>query len=321
MSNWHIEGMAGLQEDGSFIKRDPETVAAQLAQLFPEYKKHQWTPEEDAELLRLAADPGSCLITEAGSERLFELQLNQWSKEVAVKRLRDYREKKARLGGLKLGIAFQNVGNQAASCSQVLMKWVGLHQQAVDARDWTARKQHTFETVAEHLITQGRKSYGVNDTDYTVCAYRGWEGCKCGIGILIPDENYNPEVETRSVRYMDVVNMIDDQYAKDMEFLFQLQQIHDKYKVEAWPYRLEEFAFNQDLDCPQWLVTENPKTEAYYGLSFVKQAQAKLAQVRKEREDKLYLTGILVDGFSSVGLTAEELMIEAEKFDGTTTTV
>ncbi len=63
--------------------------------------------------------------------------------------------------------------------------------------------QETFDQVAIHLALQGCKStsvFKVTGADRTKrqCAYRGDNGCKCAAGVLIPDEQYRPELEGAS---------------------------------------------------------------------------------------------------------------------------
>jgi len=54
----------------------------------------------------------------------------------------------------------------------------------------TYTKQEAFDTVAKHLFEQGRASKrGV------YCAYRGEGGTKCAVGVLIPDELYDEEMD------------------------------------------------------------------------------------------------------------------------------
>jgi hypothetical protein len=52
--------------------------------------------------------------------------------------------------------------------------------------------QEIFDTVARHLIAQGRqaKDEGGN------CVYRAEDGSKCAVGCLITDEEYVPSMET-----------------------------------------------------------------------------------------------------------------------------
>jgi hypothetical protein len=52
-------------------------------------------------------------------------------------------------------------------------------------------RQEAFDTVVEHLFKQGRRS--VNDKGF--CSYRGNNGTMCAVGVLIPDELYNPAMD------------------------------------------------------------------------------------------------------------------------------
>lgn len=57
--------------------------------------------------------------------------------------------------------------------------------------------QAVFNTVAEHLLRQGRKSL-----DNFACAYRGENGAKCAVGVVIPDTLYEPEIEGLALRLL-----------------------------------------------------------------------------------------------------------------------
>lgn len=56
-------------------------------------------------------------------------------------------------------------------------------------------EQELFDTVALHLITQGKRA----TNQQGVPVYRASDGSKCAIGIIIPDRLYVPEIE-----YMDI---------------------------------------------------------------------------------------------------------------------
>lgn len=56
-------------------------------------------------------------------------------------------------------------------------------------------KQEIFDTVVKHLAQQKRRSVIPNTN---ICMYRSEEGLKCAIGCLIPDEEYNPEMENKA---------------------------------------------------------------------------------------------------------------------------
>lgn len=51
--------------------------------------------------------------------------------------------------------------------------------------------REAFETVANHLLAQGRPS----KNEKGMCVYRGPDGLKCAVGALIPDKAYNPRME------------------------------------------------------------------------------------------------------------------------------
>jgi hypothetical protein len=114
--------------------------------------------------------------------------------------------------------------------------------------------QEIFDKVVTHLITQGVPSrIQMQDSDTAVCMYRGDAGTKCAIGCLIPDDLYDPVLESRSVRSfygMSVghsdFHMTREQFAKfqavtksiverlgiessQEAFLAELQHTHDRH--------------------------------------------------------------------------------------------
>jgi hypothetical protein len=57
--------------------------------------------------------------------------------------------------------------------------------------------QEIFDTVATHLLKQGRRStYQGSDL---MCAYRGVDGTKCAVGVLISDELYDGTMEGHTI--------------------------------------------------------------------------------------------------------------------------
>ncbi len=115
-------------------------------------------------------------------------------------------------------------------------------------------KQAVFNTVAKHLLTQGRQAMDSGGH----CVYRGKDGLRCAIGALIPDEVYDPVIEdatshmlviaglgreqdpacahggTRSPAFaaagkglVDALGITDEDALDDVVFLGNLQNIHD----------------------------------------------------------------------------------------------
>ena len=112
-------------------------------------------------------------------------------------------------------------------------------------------KQKLFDFVAKSIIDQGRKS--VNPLDR--CAYRGMGGCKCAIGLLISDEDYDSDLDTYSIsmkaaaedgpgkyptasQFRDLAirtaNKIADEWDVDVDFLCLLQEAHDRSGYDSF---------------------------------------------------------------------------------------
>lgn len=58
------------------------------------------------------------------------------------------------------------------------------------------------------------------------CVYRGSEGQRCPVGLLIPDELYRPEFEARAVGNGGPVDALFP--AETVWFLSQVQSVHDR---------------------------------------------------------------------------------------------
>jgi len=99
-------------------------------------------------------------------------------------------------------------------------------------------KREVFETVKAHLLTQPHRS--IEDG---VCAYRGPNGEKCAIGVLIPDEAYHVGLEGKGATHDDVLKAtgLEITGVEDKNFLSQLQIIHDDVPVRDWAVELDAF--------------------------------------------------------------------------------
>lgn len=103
--------------------------------------------------------------------------------------------------------------------------------------------QEMFDTVARHLLTQGRRSLrGAGPS--AVCAYRGWDGTKCAIGAIIPDDEYDPIMEGITVESMRVSTICRD----TLPLAIRLQFVHDQIRPGDWPRALLKLAESFDLD-------------------------------------------------------------------------
>lgn len=86
------------------------------------------------------------------------------------------------------------------------------------------KRQEIFEMVAKHLFQQKERSMDGK------CLYRGPNGKKCAIGILIPDEKYDPDMEGKcSYQLKEYEYDLDPAIfnTENTAFLDQLQRAHD----------------------------------------------------------------------------------------------
>lgn len=116
-----------------------------------------------------------------------------------------------------------------------------------------ATEQEVFDQVANHLLTQMKKSeeHRRNHNDsyehVNLCLYRSPDGFKCAAGCLIADDEYKPEFEQKdwpSLReeFPQMITM------KHMDLIRQLQDIHDDLDVDDWKAALIEFSTANNLE-------------------------------------------------------------------------
>ncbi len=98
-------------------------------------------------------------------------------------------------------------------------------------------KSEVFQRVITHLETQRKKALRNGQ-----CVYRTDEGLKCAIGCLIPDDEYNPEIEGSSLCGMmrnkmpPTIVALMQQGNKMVSLLQTLQDLHDMYEVGSFTY-------------------------------------------------------------------------------------
>lgn len=114
-------------------------------------------------------------------------------------------------------------------------------------------KQEIYTTVVQHLRKQGEKSGETSPT----CRYRlekNGRVLQCAIGCLIPDEYYDPEMEDSKIwatsagrKFLEEVLGVSPQDAI-VEFLGELQTIHDNFYVEEWEESFLDLAESHSLN-------------------------------------------------------------------------
>jgi hypothetical protein len=103
-------------------------------------------------------------------------------------------------------------------------------------------KQEIFDKVLTHLRKQGKAA--VNDNGD--CMYRAADGRQCAAGCLITDEEYEPQMEGRMVGYLLNKGQLPARLVPHVEFLRDLQDVHDNALhhrgIRAWEESMDNLA-------------------------------------------------------------------------------
>lgn len=102
-------------------------------------------------------------------------------------------------------------------------------------------QQETFNLVVAHLRKQGTRA--MHDDN---CAYRDDSGRKCAIGCLIPDDDYDDDLEGWNADDRPVASIL-RRLGHDVILCAELQRIHDSYQPRVWESEFEELASARGL--------------------------------------------------------------------------
>lgn len=100
-------------------------------------------------------------------------------------------------------------------------------------------KLNVAKQIQAHLLEQGCRSQ-YSTFKGAGCAYRGDGGTKCAVGFIVTDQFYTPDLEGLDSRNQEVVNAvcssleIEHLTDRDLNFLLEMQGIHDRYEVTLW---------------------------------------------------------------------------------------
>ena len=128
-----------------------------------------------------------------------------------------------------------------------------------------ATAQEVFDYVIGHLVRQGGRSVSASGTD---CRYRGSDGSKCAVGVLIPDEVYNDVMEGDSVGGL-IENFprecLITGIKKHKDILNGLQNMHDSISTwqnqDIFSHGAQRIADFYNLTVPEIAYTYQPKTK------------------------------------------------------------
>ena len=108
--------------------------------------------------------------------------------------------------------------------------------------------QSIFNTAYTGMLAQNQRSQIGNDR----CAYRGPNGLKCAVGMVLTNDEYNPLMNSES---MDVAELLDrgllpDRLVPHLKLLDDLQIAHDCDHPRHWPTELAKIASKHKLEVP-----------------------------------------------------------------------
>lgn len=104
-------------------------------------------------------------------------------------------------------------------------------------------RQQIIEFIADKLIRQNERSVSYMRGG---CRYRGDNNMRCAIGWLISDEEYNPNMESSTVKSL-YFKRYEINY-NTLAMLAELQDMHDCNPIFAWPTIIEGIAKKYGLD-------------------------------------------------------------------------
>lgn len=111
----------------------------------------------------------------------------------------------------------------------------------------TLTRQDIFNIAANGLLKQGKTS-----KDSVSCKYRGPNGLKCAVGMLIPDELYEDTFEGHSASSSGVIKALVKAGMPNTvafaDFLENLQDVHDDHQTGDWERELVNFAHHYGLN-------------------------------------------------------------------------
>jgi len=122
--------------------------------------------------------------------------------------------------------------------------------------------QHTYDTIIDHLNNGGKQSAkALRDGLGAKCLYRGPDGAKCFIGLMIPDDKFEHEWDSGKsaldLVYEDKIIVEDSGKTGSAHQLKCLQQIHDT--KDNWDANSGEFVGWEELQ--EWAYRNDVQTD------------------------------------------------------------
>lgn len=114
--------------------------------------------------------------------------------------------------------------------------------------DTEVTAQSLFDQVWDWFVVQGKPRSVAAGASH--CAYRGAGGAKCAVGVLIRDDEYDPDMDdgAPTVTTMAECGLLPSRLVPHLDMLRQLQGVHDgAYQEATVANRLRAFADSNDF--------------------------------------------------------------------------
>lgn len=127
-------------------------------------------------------------------------------------------------------------------------------------------KEEVMRISVEGILKQGVPSAIFNEHGELSALYRSNDGCKCGIGHLIKDKDYNPSIENLTCNHPSIIKVLPEiselNSINSVEvFYWNLQRTHDDAAVQSMRERkifISVYRMNIEAFC-EWAKIPFPK--------------------------------------------------------------
>lgn len=113
------------------------------------------------------------------------------------------------------------------------LTWLTLERKRMITEENKQLFQGAFDKAVRGILAQGRRSFSIGNG---VCLYRSGDGCKCAVGHLISDEEYNKEFESLGainlIERFEISSLKPFCFKEGFDFIGDLQSVHDYAKCD-----------------------------------------------------------------------------------------
>ncbi len=110
--------------------------------------------------------------------------------------------------------------------------------------------QQAFTKIVTHLRAQNRQS---KDDLYRLCLYKAPNSDSCAVGCMIPDDQYSPNMEGKSLRVLmeTFPDLFNEWPENTINLMSSMQTVHDVCEPDDWEERFGVVATAHKLVVPE----------------------------------------------------------------------